>query len=145
MSNIEIIKYDSKYQKEVKQFVLATLKEFGFDYKPEWDYDLNDPNKYYNAFFILLDDNIVRGTIAIKRHNDQTAEIKRLYIDPNTRDKRYGSRLFDKALDFVKKKKFKKIILDTWIRFETAVILYKKRGFKEIKTEGEQIFMEKAL
>ena len=50
MSNIEIIEYDSKYQKEVKHFVLTTLKEFGFDYKPEWDYDLNDPNKYYEAF-----------------------------------------------------------------------------------------------
>jgi len=145
MSNIEIIEYDSKYQKEVKHFVLTTLKEFGFDYKPEWDYDLNDPNKYYEAFFVLRDDDEIKGTIAIKHHNNETAEIKRLYIDPNTRGKGYGSKLFDKALDFVKKKKFKKVILDTWIRFETAVILYKKRGFKEIKTEGEQIFMEKAL
>lgn len=145
MSNIEIIKYNSKYQKEVRQFILTTLKEFGFNYKPEWDYDLDDPNKYYDAFFILLDDDRIKGTIAIKHHDDETAEVKRLYIDKDTRGKGYGSRLFDKAIEFVRIKKFKKVILDTWVRFETAVILYKKRGFKEIKTEGEQIFMEKVL
>ncbi|MFA6016711.1 MAG: GNAT family N-acetyltransferase [Patescibacteria group bacterium] len=145
MSNIKIIKYNSEYQKEVRRFILTTLKEFGFDYKTEWDYDLDDPNKYYDAFFILLYDDRIKGTIAIKHHNDETAEVKRLYIDKDTRGKGYGSRLFDKALEFVKKKKFKKVILDTWVRFDAAVILYKKRGFKEIKTEGEQIFMEKVL
>lgn len=56
-----------------------------------------------------------------------------------------GSKLFDRALEFCKENGFKKVILDTWIRFERAKSLHLSRGFKITKTVGEQIFMEKNL
>lgn len=145
MKEIRLINYSTEYQSQVKEFVLRVLKEFGFDYKMEWDYDLEDPAKYYKIFFILTDEKNIYGTIAIKEHNNQTVEIKRLYIDSLLRGKKYGSLLFDRALDFCINNKYKKIILDTWVRFSTAIKLYEKRGFKIIDQKGEQIYMQKNL
>ena len=91
------------------------------------------------------DNEKIVGTIAIKNKGNNIAELKRLYIDSNYRGKGYGSQLVDKTLQYCKERKFTKVILYTWVRFEKAKILYKSKGFKTTHTQGEQIFMEKEI
>jgi len=137
-------------QQKVKRFVLSVLvDEFGFPRKPEWDYDLEDPIKYYQEqggnFYILENNKKLIGTIAIKNKGNKIAELKRMYVDKKFRGKGLGRKLFDKAIKFSVQNKFEKVILDTWNKFDTAKKIYKKNGFKVIGREGEQIFMEKGL
>ena len=147
--NMQIRLFKQIDQTEVKKFVLGVLDESGFPYKLELDYDLDDPDEFYKKqggiFYVLEENHKIIGTIAVKNKGDGIAEIKRLYIEKKYRDKHYGSMLFDYALNFCREHGFKKIILDTWIRFNRAKSLYISRGFKTMKTDGEQIFMEKIL
>ncbi len=151
---MDITNYKSMDQPQVKKFVLGVLAEFGFPRKPEWDYDLEDPQKYYSGtggvFYIIKNKESIIGTIAIKNKGEGVAELKRFYIDKNYRGKGYGSQLVDKALEFCRKNKFKKIILDTWNYFDIAMKLYEKRGFRVIGEEKVDdkrctIFMEKII
>lgn len=146
---MKIRRYRKSDQKEVKEFVLTVLSEFGFSHNPELDYDLEDPDKYYKniggVFYVFEDKGKIIGTIAVKNKGENIAEIKRLYIDSKFRGKGYGSKLFDTALEFCKGNNYKKVVFDTWSRFEKAKLLYLSRGFTITRTSGEQIFMEKQL
>lgn len=99
---------------------------------------------------MIKDKGKIIGTIAIKNKGNGIAGLKRFYVDKNYRGKGYGSKLADKAINFCRKKKFKKIILDTWSNLDRAMKLYERRGFK-ITGENRgsdtrcNIFMEKVL
>lgn len=114
---MNLITYSPNDQLDVKKFVLGVLKEFDFDYNPKLDYDLEDPQKYYpdtgGVFYVIKNGGKIIGTIGIKNKSKGVAELKRFYIDKNHRGKGYGSQLVNKAIDFCRQKKFKKIILDT--------------------------------
>lgn len=146
---MQIREYQKSDQKKVKQFVLKILEEFGFVQNPLLDWDLEDPFDAYiknnGMFYVFEKDGSIVGTVAIKKKTNEIAEIKRLYVDFDLRGKHIGEKLLDTALLFCKNNNYKKIILDTWHRFNAALHLYSKKGFIETKRLGEQIFMEKQL
>ena len=63
---------------------------------------------------------------------DDVIEVGRLYVLPEYRKNGIASMLFNNVFDKANDLKAKKIILDTYKRFESAVRLYKKLGFYEI-------------
>jgi GNAT superfamily N-acetyltransferase len=141
--------YTPAYQHQVKRFVLHVLKEFGFDYKPECDYDLDAPEKWYTekggVFYIMVHGEEVVGTVAVKKVDNETAVLKRLYLKSSLRGNGLGSRLIEKALEFCKERRFKKVELDTYKRMQSAINLYKKKGFIADKEDGETIYMHKLI
>ena len=72
------------------------------------------------------------GCLAMQDKKDHTIEIGRLYVLSEYRKNGIASMLFNNAFDKAKELKAKRIILDTYKRFEDAVRLYKKLGFYEI-------------
>ena len=142
---MKIERYSNQYQKLVKELVISIHEEFGFSYDFKLDYDLEDLEKFYtnsgDVFFILLDNNKLVGTVAIRKIDKESAELKRMYLLKEYRGQGWGSKLIDRAIEFCKEKGFKKIILDTNIKQVAAQKLYQKKGFEIIQTKENSIFM----
>lgn len=148
--NFQITQYQSSDQKQVKQLILAGLKEFGFSYHKELDSDLDDP---YNAYIqgggmlyvCKTADEQVVGTAAIKNKGNKTAELKRLYVDKNFQGQKLGSALLDKAIEFCKNHGFTKLEFETNKKFTKAHLLYQRRGFNIVGMDENSYYMERAI
>lgn len=143
-----IRKYTGADQKDARSVVLRGYEDFGFRYISQYDFDLDDINKYYiesgGIFYVLeIDDKIV-GTIAVIKKGS-TAELKRWYVDKIFQGKGYGSKLLDKAMLFCKINRINKIEFETNKKFLKAHSLYKKRGFKVVSEDDRSFYMEKEL
>lgn len=135
-------------QKASRSVVLRGFKDFGFKYTPQYDFEIDDPKKYYiengGMFYVLeIDDKIV-GTIAVIK-KDNTAELKRWYVDKDFQGKGYGSKLLDKAILFCKENGIIQIEFETNKKFLKAHALYKKRGFKIVREDNRSFYMKKKI
>lgn len=143
-----IRQYTASDQKAAQSVVLRGYKDFGFKYTPQYDFDLNDPKKHYiksgGMFYVLEIDGKIVGTIAVIK-KDNTAELKRWYVDKDFQGKGYGSKLLDKAILFCIENGINKIEFETSKKFTKAHLLYKKRGFKTVREDDRSFYMEKEL
>lgn len=132
----------------VKELILSILtKEYPFDKSAFSDSDLYDLGGTYggsrDSFFVLEDDGKIAGTIGIKQDTEETAFLRRLFVEERHRRKGYGALLMDEALRFCRSKGYQKIAFQTTNRMAQAIELCKKKGFKkieEIDLEGFQIY-----
>src|SRR3989344_8691096 len=144
MDNLQIEEYSVQYQQQVKDLVISIHEEFGFPYDFKLDYDLENPGEFYNnaggIFYVLISSELIVGTVAIKKINNEIGELKRMYLLKEYRGQGWGSKLLDRVINFCKEKRFKQIILDTNIKQIEAQKLYQKKGFKIMKTGENTIF-----
>jgi len=88
----------------------------------------------YGRLYICCCDEKVCGSIALRKINDTDCELKRLYVKPEFRKNGIGSMLIDRIIDDAKSIGYKAIFLDTLPFLETAIAMYKKKGFVEIES-----------
>ena len=100
-----------------------------------WERNLNhnDIETYFDVFFCLVLDDKVVGTVGLKKINDDTAELKALYLLKDLRGQGFGFKLINSVIDKAKEKGYKLILLDSMSKYKEALKLYEKVGF--IKTE----------
>lgn len=139
-----IITYAKKNRAEVKKFVLTVLSEFGFPYNKEADFDLGEIEKYYSKknssiFLLYLKKDKILGTIALKRQDEDTAELKRFYIANEYRGQGVGQQLHSEILKYARVFKYKKIILDTTPNMLKAIEFYKRAGYKRMKKQAQNL------
>lgn len=72
------------------------------------------------------------GCVGIRRIDDATAEMKRMWVKMNQHGKGLGSALLQQAIQLAKDCGYKKIQLDTLNTMTPAINLYRKNGFTEI-------------
>ena len=116
--------------------------------------ELADLNKMYahpsGVIFLIREDDIYTGCVAVRKKDEDVAELKRMYIKPGYRKGGLGSALLQKALDAAKEMGYKKIRLDTLSDMTNAIDLYTKFGFYAIEPyyfnpEKNALFFEKKL
>jgi putative acetyltransferase len=114
--------------------------------------DMDDLQRHYSApdgaFLVLLDDERVVGTAALRRLDAQTCELKRMWLLPPYRGQGWGRKLAELLLDMAVRRGYKRIRLDTSPRQLQAISLYRKLGFEPIARYNEgpcEVFMEKQL
>lgn len=144
-----IEEFVSNDQQAVKNFIVSCWKEFGFRYIQKYDYDLDDPTKYYikngGMLYVLKEKNIIIGTIAVVNKNNEIGELRRFYVEKSHRGKGLGSQLLSKTIEFCQSKKFKKIEFETNKIFKQAHALYEQKGFITVKEDDRSLYMEKLL
>ena len=79
------------------------------------------------------DDESVCGCVAYHRIDENTAEMKRLYVRPAGRGHHLGERLAVRIMELAREDGYERMVLDTVAPLEAAVALYRKLGFKEIE------------
>jgi ribosomal protein S18 acetylase RimI-like enzyme len=101
------------------------------------DEELNRfPEKYDEpdgALIIAKENDTVVGCVGLKKLDDKTCEMKRLFVDNNYRGKGIGKKLVEMIIEEAKLKNYEKMRLDTLDTMESALGIYYKTGFYKIE------------
>jgi GNAT superfamily N-acetyltransferase len=91
------------------------------------------------AFLVAwLDDEAV-GCGAVRRLDDTTAEIKRMYVDPSVRNRGIGRALVEALEGEARLVGLTMIVLETGTRLASAIKLYEAMGYAQIPLFGEYL------
>ncbi|MES4786754.1 MAG: GNAT family N-acetyltransferase [Nitrospiraceae bacterium] len=72
------------------------------------------------------------GCVAIRRLDNQICEMKRLYLRREDRGSGLGRRLVEAALEWTRRQRYRRMVLDTLPSMVAAQTLYKSLGFRRI-------------
>ncbi len=133
---------------EVKDFVLGVLKEQGFEFDLNKDFDLDSIDRYYlqsgGVFYVGIVDGVIIGTSAVRRIDNNRCEIKRIYVRKDFRGRGFGMELFLKALEFAGQN-YSIAVLKTDAKLTDAIQLYLKNGFSVVKEEDGVVYFCKNM
>ena len=134
-----------------KEYVASLGVDLSFQ---EFDKELQVIGVQYNkpggALLLVYDDSSAIGCAGIRKIDDETAELKRMYVRDGYRGYGIGVNLLEQSAEIARELGYKKIRLDTLRTMEKAQALYRSFGFYEIPSyrfnplEGT-IYMEKLL
>ena len=99
-------------------------------------------------FLVVLDDEKVIGSGAIRKFDPTTAELKRMWLLETYHGKGIGYQVISQLFGFARSKHYQRIILQTSPEQTRAIAFYKKLGFDEIpcyNEKPEEISMELML
>ncbi|MEP0881429.1 GNAT family N-acetyltransferase [Trichocoleus sp. ST-U3] len=116
--------------------------------------DIDDVQSHYfdnkGTFLVLIDEERVVGSGAIRRLSDDICELKRMWFLKDYRGRGLGTKMAQMLLDFARITAYKKVRLDTIDEQKQAqaLKLYQRLGFYFIDRYNEghcTVFMEKIL
>lgn len=124
----EIIEYDRKYEEKlIKLWVDVCVEEYGFE---DWRSGMSVvEEELYEKLIIAISDEKVVGSVAYMDKGNNVAEIKRVYIYPEFRGCGLGQKLLDLIIEEIEKKKYEKIFIETWSKFNRGINFYTKNNF----------------
>lgn len=139
----DLIKYDDAYKQRVFAFTDKCFEELGKNFEPSGRHAFyNDIENAFEAFYCLIDKDNVIGTVALKKIDDYTVELKALYLDSSYRGKGLGSRMIKKVIDEAKNRGFKRIVLDSMSQYKEALRLYGKFGFRDTERYNDNVYAD---
>ena len=120
---------------KIRQIVENVLVEFSFEADPNGiDQDLKDPIASYREANGLLDvlvrnDHVI-GFIGLIPLNNETVELRKIYLAQNLRRYGFGGLLLDHGISWACQQHFQWMTLQTSSKLTDAAALYKRRGFR---------------
>lgn len=91
------------------------------------------------AFLIAYLDDAAVGCGAVRRLDDNTAEIKRMYVNPSVRGRGIGRALVEALEREARVVGVTMIVLETGTRLASAIMLYQAMGYAPIPLFGEYL------
>ncbi len=91
------------------------------------------------AFVIAYLDDLAVGCGALRRLDEATAELKRMYVDPSARRRGIGRSLVEALEDEARLLGIMRIVLETGTRLAPAIKMYKAMGYVPIPLFGEYL------
>lgn len=100
--------------------------------------------------YLARADGMPAGTVALRKLDDETCEVKRLYVRPAFRKKGVGSALMEQLLIDAREIGYQYMDLDTLPMLVPGIHLFRKLGFEEISRFNDSplpgtIFMQRKL
>lgn len=90
-----------------------------------------------DAAFVLYADENPAACGAYKRHDDRTAEIKRVFVDPHFRDKGFARKMMAALEQSAAQNGYHTCVLETGVKQNEAISLYHTSGYKIIPNYGQ--------
>jgi putative acetyltransferase len=81
--------------------------------------------------YVALMDGAVAGCIALRRHDTQTAEMKRLFVRPVFHGQGLGKQLAEHIVQDARQIGYQRILLDTLPSMQAAQAMYERLGFAD--------------
>lgn len=165
MFGLEIKIIDPSQAGQAKELVTITAYEiFKLNQSlQEFRQEMIDANQFYDIdhveqiylhnkglFLVLMDGDKIVATGGIRKLDETTAELKRMWMLQEYRGKGWGRKIATQLINFAKEHGYTKIRLDMWKpeHQEAGIALYKKLGFYEIEPYNQspaKLFMEMVL
>jgi ribosomal protein S18 acetylase RimI-like enzyme len=154
-----ILPFQPSFCAQVIETINTVLKEeFRSGVNIKKDPDLFSIEQFYmkdgGNFWVVFNDNLIIGTIAIKIfeiHGERIAYLKRFYLKSSCRGRGIGKALLETATSYAKTNNLNSIVLGTNNENLRAIDVFHKAGFRkfnmnpELPTYGDNIFMRKIL
>ena len=91
------------------------------------------------AFIVAYLDAVAVGCGAVRRLDEATAELKRMYVDPSARGRGIGRELVAALEHEARMLGITKVVLETGTRLAPAIRLYEAMGYARIPLFGEYL------
>ena len=141
--SLAIIPYYDSLKESLFEFYADCFPKIGKSFDPEGRHDFyNHIGEHFESFWCLTDEGSVKGSVAIRRFSDDTAELKALYLSEELRGQGFGYRLFDLAISYAREHGYRRVVLDSMKSYKDARRLYDRYGFKEIDSYNDNAFAE---
>ena len=148
----KIIEYKNEYKYDIRELISSIYRD-EFEITVGEDEILNeDLYKYIKEGGIFLlavdEDNNLLGTIGGRIVNDETLEVKRMYVKKEYRGYGIAQELLNNLESFAAENGFRYLVLGTYERMERAIGFYQKNLFvlEDMETEDvEERFFKKCL
>ena len=120
------------------------------DYLVDIDGDEKDFFAFYNQVYIknvliCYDNEVAIGCGSFKEFELKVAEIKRMFVLPEQRGKGIATSILNQLEFWAAALGYSSCILETSIRLESAIALYKKMGYEIIPNFGQYIGVESSV
>jgi len=120
------------------------------DYLVDIDGDEKDFFAFYNQVYIqnvliCYDNKVAIGCGAFKEYELKVAEIKRMFVLPEQRGKGIATSILNQLEFWAAASGYNSCILETSIRLESAIALYKKMGYEISPNYGQYIGVESSV
>jgi ribosomal protein S18 acetylase RimI-like enzyme len=117
----------------VRELILEYASSLGVDLSfQDLDHELRTLDDFYELVLIAHEGDRAAGCVALRRLDDATCEMKRLYIRPEFRGRNLGRTLAERIIDEARHRGYACMRLDTLPTMTAAIPLYKSLGFVEI-------------
>jgi len=137
---MEIRKYQNgDFDRMIKLHREVLIKENVYRGTGVWEDDLlNITDHYFNRrgeFIVGLENDDLIAMGAVRKINDDTAEVVRMRVHPGYQGKGCGNIILHELERFAMKNMYKELVLETDERLVNAVKLYRKNGYSYWKEE----------
>ncbi len=142
-AEMRMVLYDRAYKQQVFDFTKECFDELGKSFEPDGRHSFyNDIENKFIAFYVSLKDDTVIGTVALKKFDHDTAELKSLYLRKEYRGRGYGKQLLDTVIKKARKESFRYIVLDSMSKYKAALGLYESIGFVPIDRYNDNTYAD---
>lgn len=100
---------------------------------------------HINHAIVVYAENKPVGCGCFKRFDDQTVEMKRMFVLPEMRGKHLAAALLQELEKWAREEGFTKAVLETGIRQVEAIRLYSVAGYSLIENYGQYIGMDDSI
>ena len=104
----------------------------------------NQLDKVQEAIVVYQGGQAIGGG-AIRRYDDKTAELKRVFVRPEFQGQGIGSKLVSLLMEWAAELGYRRMILETGALLSESCAVYKKLGFQVIPNYGPYVNMPESL
>lgn len=134
-NGLVIVTFDPALRDEFKRLNVAWLERY-FRVEPIDERVLSNPEQEILAaggeiLFALLDGEVV-GTVGLKYEDEDSLELTKMAVDERWQGRGFGQSLLETAVDLVRERGKRRVVLYSQRSLKPAIALYYKNGFVDI-------------
>lgn len=135
---------------EIIALLSKTLERYAFSVDLQGlDADIVNIDKSYilenGAFRVLVDDNKVIGFYGIRQFDNDTCELRKMYLGEEYHGQKLGSLMLEDSISTAIMLGYRNMILETSYKFSSAIKMYKRHGFKYVKPYSDNQYCDYAM